>query len=239
MQREISTNHTGDWDEQHERLSAYLDGELDEGERAALERHLPTCEQCQRALDEVREVRALLHAMPTPALPRSFVIPATGEVPLPLAPAAHDRAESAARRQLARHGNSGWSSVAQALGAFVAAAGVVLVLGSALMGTGPHFGAASPASSGASRSTQIGQHDNTTTAGSTQQATPRAADQNKGTPTPPAGAAPPAHTSTQRTFGAPQYPENPPIVPIGAGMVAGGVVLFVAGRVSGKRRGQA
>src|SRR5579883_1192151 len=41
---------SGEWEQQRERLSAYLDGEVDAAERAALEQHLPTCEPCQRAL---------------------------------------------------------------------------------------------------------------------------------------------------------------------------------------------
>ncbi|MGH2487125.1 MAG: anti-sigma factor family protein, partial [Ktedonobacterales bacterium] len=39
-----------DWDLQRERLSAYLDDELDTAERASLERHLAECEQCRAAL---------------------------------------------------------------------------------------------------------------------------------------------------------------------------------------------
>ncbi|HEY7975335.1 MAG TPA: zf-HC2 domain-containing protein, partial [Ktedonobacterales bacterium] len=61
--------HT-DWEPQCERLSAYLDGELTDSELAALETHLPTCEQCQRELAALRQTRALLRALPTPALPR-------------------------------------------------------------------------------------------------------------------------------------------------------------------------
>lgn len=262
MQREISMNHTGDWDEQHERLSAYLDdGELGEGERAALERHLPTCERCQRALDELREVRALLRAMPMPASPRSFAIPTTGEVPRPLAAAARDRAERGERRSRARGGGGGrWSGVAQAVGGFVAAAGVMLVLGSALMGQGPTFGGASRTAGSAASAPQTGQRDTTSTAygagqatpASTLQgktvATPTAVDQNTGAPTPTAvtnagggsaghvSASPSARAATGNTYGLPVDSENLPVVPIGAGMVAGGAVLFVAGRVTGGRR---
>jgi len=41
-----------------ERLSAYLDGELANGEKRAFEAHLATCETCTRALEELREVVA-------------------------------------------------------------------------------------------------------------------------------------------------------------------------------------
>jgi anti-sigma factor RsiW len=37
-------------------LSAYLDGELDASSRAALERHLVTCERCRGDLDALREL---------------------------------------------------------------------------------------------------------------------------------------------------------------------------------------
>ncbi|HKS68809.1 MAG TPA: zf-HC2 domain-containing protein, partial [Ktedonobacterales bacterium] len=60
-----------------ERLSAYLDGELAPGDDAALERHLATCAECRDELAGLREVRALLRALPQPALPRSFALPAT------------------------------------------------------------------------------------------------------------------------------------------------------------------
>ena len=40
-----------------DRVYGYLDGELDESERAVLEQHLPTCEECQIWLAELREAR--------------------------------------------------------------------------------------------------------------------------------------------------------------------------------------
>lgn len=247
MQRETSRNHTSDWDEQRERLSAYLDGELDEGEREALEQHLPMCEECQHTLDEFRAVRALLRAMPVPALPRSFAIPTEGAIPVPLAAATSDRAGRTVQQQRRRRGGGGlWSGVAQAVGGFVAAAGVILVLGSALTGMGLHAGSASTGGSAASRPLDSGQHDNTSTASGygahpsptttagLQQGTPKTTEQNNGGPTPTTG------TTVEPTRAAAQsHPENPPVVPIGAGMVAGGTVLFVAGRVSGNRRRRA
>jgi anti-sigma factor RsiW len=54
----VSRNHQHrDWEQQFERLSAYLDNEVDEAERTALERHLPTCEECRDALDQLRPCR--------------------------------------------------------------------------------------------------------------------------------------------------------------------------------------
>jgi len=43
-------------DQWTDRLSEYLDGELEPGERAALERHLAACAPCAATLDELREV---------------------------------------------------------------------------------------------------------------------------------------------------------------------------------------
>jgi anti-sigma factor RsiW len=45
------------------RLSEYLDGELDSTERAALEAHLATCGQCYAALGELRQVVARAKAL--------------------------------------------------------------------------------------------------------------------------------------------------------------------------------
>jgi len=41
-------------------ISAYADGELPEGKRAFLERHLATCPHCQQALEEVKYITSLL-----------------------------------------------------------------------------------------------------------------------------------------------------------------------------------
>ena len=45
------------------RLSEYLDGELDNAERAALEAHLATCGQCYATLGELRQVIARAQAL--------------------------------------------------------------------------------------------------------------------------------------------------------------------------------
>ncbi len=66
---------------QLELLSAYLDGELSETERATLEEHLATCPECQRTLAELQQIRTLLRALPEPALERSFLLPETGAIP--------------------------------------------------------------------------------------------------------------------------------------------------------------
>jgi anti-sigma factor RsiW len=56
----------GTWiDERHldKRLSEYLDGELDNAERVALEAHLATCGQCYATLGELRQVIARAQAL--------------------------------------------------------------------------------------------------------------------------------------------------------------------------------
>lgn len=242
MQRDTTRNHIGDWDEQRERLSAYLDGEMSEGERVALEQHVPTCEQCQRTLDDLREVRALLRAMPMPAPPRSFAIPTTGAVPMPLAAATMDRSERV-ERQLRTRSAGRWSGVLQALGGFVAAAGVVLMLGSALIGTGSRTNSSAAGPAGASRPSQTGQQDNTSTVYGSRQMTPTRAIQVHETPNPTPNPTPvptpSAATSPENPVAGPNESANLPVVPIGAGMVGGGAVLFIAGRVARRKRGRA
>jgi putative zinc finger protein len=50
-----------------DQLSAYLDGELDQGERERLEAHLPTCAECRISLDALRLTLADLATLPEPA----------------------------------------------------------------------------------------------------------------------------------------------------------------------------
>jgi anti-sigma factor RsiW len=114
-----------DWELQRERLSAYLDGEFPDAERAALETHLATCEQCQGELAALRQTRALLRALPSPALPRAFTLPAQ---PAP-----------AERRRLPPV----WTRPVQALGGVAAMIGLGLLVATTL----PHM--AQPGAAGA------------------------------------------------------------------------------------------
>lgn len=59
-----------------EQLSAFLDRQLSPQERAEWDIHLQRCPQCQSSLAELRQTVSLLHALPQPELPRSFVLPA-------------------------------------------------------------------------------------------------------------------------------------------------------------------
>lgn len=106
-------NHS-DWESQRERLSAYLDGELSPAERAALDPHLRDCEQCQRELAALRQTRALLRALPTPALPRDFSLPAQ--------PVVVERKRAA----------PAWARPAQAIGTIAAMIGLAFLFATAL-----------------------------------------------------------------------------------------------------------
>ena len=57
-----------------EQLSAYLDGELNPREAAAVERHLSTCDACAALLEELRSTQRLLSALPAQTPRRSFVL---------------------------------------------------------------------------------------------------------------------------------------------------------------------
>jgi anti-sigma factor RsiW len=127
------THHQhSDWDQQFEQLSAYLDNEVDERERAALEQHLPTCEECRRALEELGQSRALLRALPTPALPRSFLLPESGAVPEPLSRGG--RRSAAALSSSDQRAGARRARALQWIGGLVAALGLFLLIGTALPG---------------------------------------------------------------------------------------------------------
>lgn len=64
-----------------ENLSAYVDGRLDDAERAAVEAHLAECESCRSELESLRQTVALLRRVPEVAAPRSFAIPAAAAPP--------------------------------------------------------------------------------------------------------------------------------------------------------------
>lgn len=145
-----SANHQhSDRAQQLERLSAYLDDELDETERATLDEHLPTCEECQRLLAELGETRSLLRAVPAPTLPRSFLIPETGAIPQPLAGAR--RTTSASRTAVQRRRGA---RMLQWVGGLVATLGLFLFVGTTLLSSGHvQVSSTSYSPAGAARST--------------------------------------------------------------------------------------
>ena len=67
-----------------EMLSDYLDGELPEAERIALEAHLQGCDSCTEELESLRATVQLMHRMPEVEAPRSFrIAPAAVAAPTP------------------------------------------------------------------------------------------------------------------------------------------------------------
>ena len=117
-----------------EQLSAYLDDELSTEEQARCEAHLHTCKRCQQALVVLRETATLLHALPQPSLPRSFLLTenmltsAPSETKLPHVIGSVPR--SLAERRAAR----GWSRATlmtmRSLTALAAIFGLVFLLSS-------------------------------------------------------------------------------------------------------------
>ena len=98
-----------------EALSAYLDGELSETERAAVEAHLAADPAWQAELNSLRWSVALMRDTPDAALPRSF------ELPVPAGtPALQAEAADSMRRT--------WSWIYGALRASAAAAALLLVV---------------------------------------------------------------------------------------------------------------
>jgi anti-sigma factor RsiW len=57
-----------------EQLSAYVDGELDARARRGVEIHVTACEACSALLDELRETKSMLAALPRQAPARSFAL---------------------------------------------------------------------------------------------------------------------------------------------------------------------
>ena len=64
-----------------ERLSAYIDDQLNSLERAQLERHLRDCARCQTSLASLRWTVSLVKHAPAPALPRQFTLPLPAPTP--------------------------------------------------------------------------------------------------------------------------------------------------------------
>ena len=56
-----------------EKVSAYLDGDLDAGDRAAVERHLEVCDDCAGYVDQVRRLLALTAVADGETLPPEVV----------------------------------------------------------------------------------------------------------------------------------------------------------------------
>ncbi len=127
-----------DWDQQREQLSALLDNELNEQEREQLAAHLRTCSACRAELESMRRARALVRALPQPALPRSFALPIAVS-PAPATPhqaasagqSAPASGRSASARPTPIRSRRGPLRALQWLSAIAAVLGIVLLLASA------------------------------------------------------------------------------------------------------------
>jgi hypothetical protein len=132
-----------------EQLSAAHDGMLAPEEQAALDAHLAECETCTRELEELRQVRMLLRAMPEPALPRSFLLPTEGELA-----ASHRTARTAERAPATtpnvtplrqpRRTASRTLQVTRWIGTIAAMLGMALFLGTLLVHQGATYSTSAP-----------------------------------------------------------------------------------------------
>ena len=129
------TEHNGQQEKQHlttTQLSTLLDGQLPVEEREFSDAHLATCEQCQQELESLRQTKMLLHAMPRPALSRSFTLPVstqqvdTSTIPAPITPITEYR--STPRRASSRPYYA--RTALRTIGTLAAMVGLVLLLSS-------------------------------------------------------------------------------------------------------------
>lgn len=247
----------GDRDQRREQLSAYLDGELEDGERKQLEAHLVDCAACQRELAELRQMRQILRALPKPALPRSFTLPVPAQESATTAARRNALSATGARTAAhpARRGGR-LARAAQWTGGLAASVGLLLILGSALLAGGGGQSAASNASTGRPPSSYSSQQSATApsaSGASTHQPqvgapsnathTPQANDTGSPTATPTdTPSAEPSATNAGPQHSAPFGAEIPSVSSseilglAGAGLAGGGVLLFVGGSIGRRRR---
>ena len=223
-----------------ERLSAYLDGELAPGDAAALERHLATCAECRVELAGLREVRALLRALPQPALPRSFALPPTAATTSARRAAAHPLPASTRRTQTAV---PRLARAAQWVGGLAASFGLLLIVATAVLGgsAGQNLSTAAPAASSGRTPIHTSSAPQQTATATSNTPSPGGA-QGFGSAThtasSPSATANKGPTATNYSPQAPQAEAAPfPVLPVtGAGLLAGGMVLLGAGSVAARRR---
>ena len=135
-----------------EQLSALLDGEVSAEERVQWEAHLATCQRCQQELASLRRMVTLLHALPQPALPRSFELPVETPQPVAFARASRQASEPTPLRATERRSQrkSYLRPAFRTLSALAAMIGIIFVLSGlvpALLQN--HGSSSSTASSGA------------------------------------------------------------------------------------------
>ena len=133
-----------------EQLSAFLDKELSPQEQAIVDAHLDTCQRCQLVLADLRQTVAMLRALPTVEVPRSFTLPAriaaVQEQPAPGNPVVIPISQ---RKRARRNGLQG---VIRAMSALAAILGLIFIL-SSFAATLPQGSATSSTSSGSANTT--------------------------------------------------------------------------------------
>lgn len=224
-----------------ERLSAYLDDMLDADERAHLEAHLADCGTCQRQLAELRQVRALLRALPQPALPRSFLLPVEGGEAASPAPARGQPVplRSASRRQQVAR----MARAVQWLGTIAAVLGLALLVSTAVLGGtrgAATMSSAETTSGGASGTSSDTNHlpsyDDSQSAPGMATAKPT---KTPGTPVPQGTSGATGAKSPAVNQGQGNSPQSPSLLLIlqvaGGALVVAGVALVVASSVTRRR----
>jgi anti-sigma factor RsiW len=149
-----------------EQLSILLDGEVTAEEQAEWEAHLSTCAQCQQEQAGLRQTVMLLHALPQPPLPRSFMLsmesaaPVAGFMAVPASSAAP--APIPIRRQTqARRLNPYVRGVLRTMSTLAAIIGIVFFLSGVLPTLGIYTTTASTTSSGSASNPHIYAPSNT------------------------------------------------------------------------------
>ena len=189
------------WEQQREQLSALLDNELDEQERAELSAHLPTCVECRAELESLRRTKALVRALPQPALPRSFALPLEAVAPAQPRPAAAARPTPSSARPLpggtkARRSNRRPTvRTLQWISTIAAVLGIALLLSGVFSNLSFSHGATTSAlSSNAPAAAGTGQSSGTATSASSTERTPSDTQPGDKTPASTSGQSAPTPT---------------------------------------------
>lgn len=233
-----------------EQLSAYLDKQLTPQEQAFFDAHLQSCERCQRVLAELRGTVALLRAMPEPALPRSFTLPAD----ISQEPAPRPRPQPVPLPvQQRRPSRSMLRRTMRAVSTLAAAIAVLFIISGLLAGFHPGGGAATmsnsaPVASGGSAATHPAATSRNLSP-QVQPGTPAMGTKQSGTPAKSPVASTPAPTpTTSPSSGTVQTaPTSPPTLPpyLDIGQPEGRLLLgafllllSIAGLIATRRRRQ-
>ncbi len=217
-------------------MSEYIDGRLQEAERADLEAHLRACQDCAADLDSLRQTVALMRRLPEMAPPRSFAVPVPASLP--------------ARQRRERRGwlawPSGWSGFQYLRLATAAATGLFVVFALAAllaspMGAPPPRMASAPVTGGSSAYDRAPEEQPQVpdTAPPGPRSAPQAAPAAPGAP--PAPGSPPAVAVPAAPAPAPAVPAPgvaavPTAAPAGRRAEAGPTAVAGAQPTSGPRR---